>query len=182
MRGPILIYAMRPPPAWCLGWLLGASICFGAAAAADSAPPATAQAQPRWVSGEAGVVNDIKTGLQWTRQDNGSDIDWNAAKSYCSARRQGWRLPSIEELSSIFIEPDAGAAGQGINGVACGHSLCRVANVFSLGDSWFWSSTQVGQDGGDGIELAWGLQLVNGARTQSVMEADFGRALCVRSH
>ena len=73
MRGPILIYAMRRPPAWCLGWLLGASICFDVAAAADSAPPATAQAQPRWVSGEPGVVNDIKTGLQWTRQDNGSD-------------------------------------------------------------------------------------------------------------
>jgi Protein of unknown function (DUF1566) len=163
-----------------LGSALCVSIWLSAAAAAQSAPPAAAQADPRWVAAEGGVVNDMKTGLQWTREDNGSDVDWNSARSYCAAKQHGWRLPSLEELGSLYIEPGAGGPGQRAEGSACGHAVCRTSALFALGDSWFWSSTPVGQDGSDGIELAWGLQLINGARTPSVMEADFGRALCVR--
>jgi len=160
--------------------LLAAWICLGGAAWAASTAPDAPEARSRWVAGEAGVVEDRQTGLQWTRQDNGSDLDWDAARRYCLSKRQGWRLPEIEELASLYRKPVAGADHTGPDGVACGGSICRVASLFRLGDSWFWSSTVVGPDGSDGTELAWGLQLSNGARTQSVMVAGFGRALCVR--
>lgn len=55
---------------------------------------------------------DPATGLSWTSQDNGSNLDWSEAKGYCGTlnvgARRGWRLPNIDELHAIF---DAGATG-----------------------------------------------------------------------
>jgi hypothetical protein len=48
---------------------------------------------------------DSTTGSIWTRQDNGSDLDWSQAKDYCSNLRLAgyatWQLPSTEELAAI---------------------------------------------------------------------------------
>jgi hypothetical protein len=53
---------------------------------------------------------DQATGLQWTRQDNGSDITWDGAVDYCKNLRlgeySGWRLPEIDELKTLF-DPSA---------------------------------------------------------------------------
>jgi formylglycine-generating enzyme required for sulfatase activity len=119
------------------------------------------------------ILQDGRTGLHWTRVDNGVDIDWNDAGSYCTGKGKGWRLPSIEELWAIYDEAGAGAR--------CAQAVCKVSPQFNLTGNWFWSATQVGKDSTDGIELAWGLLMVNGARTQSVRDASYGsRALCVR--
>ena len=49
---------------------------------------------------------DSATGLMWTRNDNGSDVDWTQAAAYCSklqlAGLTHWRLPTNEELLSIY--------------------------------------------------------------------------------
>ena len=138
-------------------------------------PPKAVLGESRWTDLGSGVLRDSRSGLQWTRDDNGSDIDWEGAQSYCDGKRSGWRLPSLEELAAIYDQTDAGTR--------CADALCKNSSQFHLTGSWFWSATQVGKDSTDGIELAWGLLMVNGARTQSVREVSYGsRALCVRGH
>ncbi len=52
-----------------------------------------------------GVVVEPKTGLRWTYEDNGYDVSWLGADSYCATLSTGgydcWRLPTIEELEQL---------------------------------------------------------------------------------
>jgi Protein of unknown function (DUF1566) len=126
----------------------------------------------RWENLGNGVLKDTRTKLEWLQDDNGDDIDWNDAKSYCDRRHSGWRLPSLPELKTIYGEREGG--------VRCAQAICKVSSEFHLTGSWFWSATQVGKDSTDGIELAWGVLLANGAQTQTVRDASYGsRVLCV---
>lgn len=128
----------------------------------------------RWEHPGNGILKDTLTQLEWSQDDNGDDIDWHDAKSYCDGKHNGWRLPSLQELESIYDKHE--------RGVPCAHAICKVTSQFHLTGAWFWSATQVGKDSTDGIELAWGVVMVNGAPTQNVREASYGsRALCVRS-
>ena len=127
----------------------------------------------RWADLGNAVLKDGRNGLEWTKNDNGADVDWNEAKSYCDGLRSGWRLPSLQELKAIFV-PTAG-------GARCAEALCKVSSQFILTGAWFWSATQVGPDATDGSELAWGVLMVNGAQTETVRDASYGsRTLCVR--
>jgi hypothetical protein len=42
----------------------------------------------------------------WTLKDNGTDINWTDSRRYCQALRTGgfsnWRMPSLNELESVF--------------------------------------------------------------------------------
>ena len=159
-----------------LGWFCLAAL-LGSSQIAHAGESTPAPGAARWVSVEKGVVEDTRSGLQWMAADNGADINWNDAKSWCIAKRFRWRLPTLPELLSIYLGPDAGSGS-----VACGQATCHAYVEFKLSGSWFWSATPVGADAYDGIEMAWGVQLVNGAKTQSVMALSEGsRALCVRN-
>jgi polyisoprenoid-binding protein YceI len=132
-----------------------------------------ASASPRGPADDA-TLQDTRTGLEWTRSDNGHDIDWRRAKRFCGDRAGKWRLPTANELISIYSDTSA-------VGATCGTARCRVSLPFDLTGGWFWSADSVGNDGSDGVELAWGVLLVNGTQTKSVKEAaDSSRALCVR--
>lgn len=52
---------------------------------------------------------DAATGLTWAKQDNGTDVYWRQASSYCANLNLGghsnWRLPTIEEIAAVY---DAG--------------------------------------------------------------------------
>jgi hypothetical protein len=77
-----------------------------------------------------GVWTDSKTGLMWTKKDNGDgnvttekqakqyDLTWQKAVDYCWNLRIGgysdWRLSTIDELKSIF------SADSHIQGECCG--------------------------------------------------------------
>jgi hypothetical protein len=130
-------------------------------------------ARDGWSDLGSGVLKDGKTGLQWTQADNGRDVDWETAKSYCAGKGGGWRLPRLEELSAIHAESGAGAP--------CAAWVCKVSPLFKLTTTWFWSATPV-TGISDADELAWGVLMVNGAQTQALRFAWYGsRALCVRS-
>ena len=49
---------------------------------------------------------DPATGLMWTKEDNGQDISWQGASNYCRNLVLGnsfkWRLPTIDELETIY--------------------------------------------------------------------------------
>src|SRR5271165_2711883 len=52
------------------------------------------------------LVSDARTGLMWTRNDNGSRISWESANRYCNELTlggyKGWRLPTTEQLKGIY--------------------------------------------------------------------------------
>ncbi|TNF61916.1 MAG: DUF1566 domain-containing protein, partial [Burkholderiales bacterium] len=54
----------------------------------------------RWVPVADGVLDNAGR-LIWTRQDNGTDVDWEGAAAWCASLGQGWRLPSRAELESL---------------------------------------------------------------------------------
>jgi Protein of unknown function (DUF1566) len=147
------------------------SVLFAQSAVADSTRGVGGEV--RWKNLGNGVLKDARTKLEWLQDDNGDDIDWNEAESYCDRRHRGWRLPTLPELKTIYDEREAG--------VQCAQAICKVSSEFHLTGDWFWSATQVGKDSTDGIELAWGVLLANGAQTQTVRDAAYGsRALCAR--
>jgi uncharacterized caspase-like protein len=63
----------------------------------------------RFIAYDNGTVLDTGTNLMWAAKDNGSDINWQGAKSYCENYRGGgysdWRMPTQDELAGLY---DAG--------------------------------------------------------------------------
>ncbi|HAJ25808.1 MAG TPA: hypothetical protein DCG53_00930 [Syntrophus sp. (in: bacteria)] len=60
----------------------------------------------RFIAYDNGTVLDTKTNLMWAAKDNGSDINWANAKSYCENYSGGgytdWRMPTKDELSGLY--------------------------------------------------------------------------------
>jgi hypothetical protein len=81
------------------------------------------------------AVLDRETGLVWERQPNLPDLLWSTSVSQCRIKftggRYGWRLPAIEELSSLITIDSSGNLA-----LPSGHP-------FELGNSpdGFWSAT-----------------------------------------
>jgi hypothetical protein len=108
---------------------------------------------------------DPDTGLTWTTEDNGSDVNWNQANAYCSNLRLGgfsdWRLPNIDELQGIY-DVDVNVGGRYVKG-----------NLQLSG--WEWSNSQVDASG-----WAWAFSFGNGERYSFRLGGGDGRTLCVR--
>ena len=62
----------------------------------------------RFIAYSDGTVFDKRTNLMWAAKDNGSDINWAAAKVYCENYRGGgyndWRMPTLDELEELYDE------------------------------------------------------------------------------
>lgn len=60
----------------------------------------------RFIAYDDGTVLDTKTNLMWAAKDNGSNINWTNAKSYCENYRGGgytdWRMPTQDELAVLY--------------------------------------------------------------------------------
>jgi hypothetical protein len=162
-----------------MSWLAGSLFLALSCAVLDASAAATAMSsnQNGWQDMGQGVVLQTTTGLRWTAKDNGEDIDWPDAKSWCAKLGDKWRLPTVDELNGVFAAADiAGQHG------ACGKSDCMAPPQFQLSAAWHWSGTPLTKaEARDADELAWGVTLVNGRRTMGLRMAAYGaRALCVR--
>ena len=64
----------------------------------------------RFIAYDNGTVLDTHSNLMWATKDNGGDINWANAKSYCENYRGGgytdWRMPTQDELAELY--DDAG--------------------------------------------------------------------------
>ncbi|MCX5855723.1 MAG: caspase family protein [Deltaproteobacteria bacterium] len=60
----------------------------------------------RFIAYNNGTVLDTSTDLMWAARDNGNNINWVNAKSYCENYRGGgytdWRMPTIDELAGLY--------------------------------------------------------------------------------
>jgi len=60
----------------------------------------------RFIAYDNGTVLDTKTKLMWAAKDNGVEINWSKAKSYCESYRGGgytdWRMPTVDELEGLY--------------------------------------------------------------------------------
>jgi hypothetical protein len=116
---------------------------------------------------------DPATGLNWAKEDNGSDVDWSQANDYCTNLRLGgysdWRLPTIDELEGISA-PGINVPGQWSNGPATWHVK---GNLTISGRPW--SSTQ--KNAGE----TWNFDFHDGRRHSGRLGTSFfTTALCVR--
>jgi len=58
---------------------------------------------------------DPATGLVWTKQDNGFDVTWKQAESYCRTVGPNWRLGTVAEVMTLW-DPTANVNGNHIKG------------------------------------------------------------------
>jgi hypothetical protein len=60
----------------------------------------------RFIAYDNGTVLDTRTNLMWAAQDNGNNINWANAKSYCENYRgdgyTDWRMPTQDELAELY--------------------------------------------------------------------------------
>jgi hypothetical protein len=130
-----------------------------------------AVADPRFVVLNAGVVHDARTGLEWTRHDDGAGLDWHGAEAYCQSLSiddaKGWRLPSIEELGGLY-----GAITQ----MPCGDAKCAIDPAFALTSPYVWSATAPNPNARTYLDFRFGTRL-----SPSISPRLVRRVLCVRT-
>lgn len=119
------------------------------------------------------AVRDNETGLVWQRSPSGNSGPWFSSKVECfrdtvTGQRRGWRMPSIEELSSLLAVTSQNPT------LPSGHPFVGVES-----GAFYWSATRRA----DGVLEVWAVQFSNSTSHQ-VYFADIlsigGRTWCVR--
>jgi len=114
----------------------------------------------------AKIWEDSKTGLVWTVEDNGSDVNWSQASNYCESLTLGghtdWRMPTLDELTDIY-DPSLSKP-------------YKAKGPINLKSASIWSGTR--NKTGD----AWSFNFGYGGTTLSPTAGcgTAGRALCTR--
>tara|TARA_R110002073_G_scaffold58550_4_gene148261 strand:- start:2401 stop:2907 length:507 start_codon:yes stop_codon:yes gene_type:complete len=145
-----------------LMYIVLAAVISSQAIAADSSSSAEV------IDQGGGVLKQVATGLEWAQADNGSDIAWDAAGKYCADKGNGWRLPSVAELQSLYDKSGSMESG-------CGTGFtCKVSPLFHLTGPWIWSNEA------SNSMSSWIVILTKG-NTYTFVAADASkkRALCV---
>ena len=79
-----------------------------AAIAPPAAPDKETARDGRFIGYNNGIILDTRTNLMWAAKDNGSEITWWDAKSYCDHYSGGgytdWRMPTHNELAGLYDE------------------------------------------------------------------------------
>jgi hypothetical protein len=102
-----------------------------------------ADAQDRFIDNGDGTVTDTKLDLMWAQEDNKADIYWQEAPSWIKnifenqigPRYDNWRLPTLSELKSLYLE------SPNYNGYRsqCGHYVRMVPEI-KISCILVWSS------------------------------------------
>lgn len=121
-------------------------------------------ATERFEEKEATVV-DHKTERVWQMSDDGVKRTFNDALEYCKklmlSGSQGWRLPTIEELSSLTDTNDFDPSS--------------ATYLLEIKSSYYWSKTETAWDS----KLAWSLYF-NDGNSYFYKKSDQFYVLCVK--
>jgi hypothetical protein len=143
----------------------------------DLIPPAWSQILPaadrfQLVMGGAAVL-DKETGLVWVQSPDTTFPDWWIAQQSCInspvGGRMGWRLPTIQELTSL-VDPT-----QSLPALPSGHPF----NVQSSLSSFYWSAT-TNANPAFSTSHAWGVNLGSGGVSPGVAKTSGFLVWCVR--
>jgi hypothetical protein len=160
---------------WIVVVLLGLLCCASCTGPNDDLDtskqtPGQSPAVERFIGRGDGVVQDTRTGLEWTSQDNDRDLSWHQADRYCReltlGGRTDWRLPEIGELKGLYDE----RLDQ-----PCGDWTCHVDPAVGLTDPYFWGATHSGSSRRSYVDFQHGTSLSPRLKPGLVR-----RALCVR--
>jgi hypothetical protein len=149
-------------------WIVATSLLV---VAACTSGPGDTPGDRRFVAVGAAVARDARTGLEWTRHDDGAGLDWHKAEAYCRSLSVddggGWRLPDIAELRSLYDTTTSSP---------CGVATCAIDPIFTLTSAYVWSATAEGPKARTYLDFQFGTELSPGIFPQLVR-----RVLCVRT-
>jgi hypothetical protein len=125
--------------------LIAASCLLNMVAKTSTAAGAEAARDGRFVAYDDGTVLDSKTHLMWAAKDNGKDIGWTDAVTYCEKFRGGgysnWRMPTDMELAGLYDKAKTYKVDEpAYKGDVHLTKLIRITNMF------IWSSNTRGSD------------------------------------
>jgi hypothetical protein len=131
------------------GWVAALASTAACACLGDSS-------EERFIPLGGGIVRDARLSIVWTAGDRGVQLSWRDADKYCRGRSLGkdgktWRLPSSDELGSLFdptMEQPCGKV-----------TLCRVAPAIDLSTPYQWSAAAPRPDRRVYRDLSLGTQL-----------------------
>ena len=98
----------------------------------------------RFIDNGDGTVTDTKLGLMWSQTDNQGDIDWKSAQRWAkytfpllvpSEKREGWRLPTLAELQSLYVRDKTFKGYE----TECGLRV-KISPPIRITCGWVWSS------------------------------------------
>ena len=125
----------------------------------------------RFTAYDDGTVLDTRTGLMWMAKDNGADINWKGAKSYCENYRGGgytdWRTPTQDELAGLYNEAKTYRSARGYD--------VHLTELIRLTCFVLWASETRGSEAAM-FTFTYGQRLWN-----PTSDSVNGRALPVRS-
>ena len=109
----------------------------------------------RFIDNRDGTVTDTKTGLMWATRDNGSNIYWEKAGTYCWNYSGGgytdWRLPGREELAGLYAPGKRKRDGY--------NNICELINISSCS---LWASEFRSNSEGDDFDSGAYFDFVRG--------------------
>ncbi len=133
----------------------------------------------RFIAYNNGTVLDTSTDLMWAAKDNGSEINWANAKSYCENYRGGgytdWRLPTQDELAGLYDQNKSCPKT-----IILSEKIYVVTELIDITFACLWASeTRIRLFGSDAAFVGF----INGKRSwwDSQSGARLTRALPVRS-
>ena len=91
-----------------------------------------------------GTVTDLLLGVMWGKEDTRGNVDWKSAERWVKFTfpyslpvelREGWRLPTIEELQSLYVRKKDYKGYE----TDCGQRV-KIVPQIRLSCGWVWSS------------------------------------------
>ena len=107
---------------------------------------AVASEDERFSDNGDGTVTDHQLGVMWGKMDNQGDVDWKSAKRWVEftfpyslpeGKREGWRMPTLEELQSLYIREKDYKGYE----TDCGQKV-KIVPDLRLSCGWVWASEQ----------------------------------------
>ena len=132
------------------------SLCVALFVAVVSCSSGDEDVEPRFTPLGADGVRDARTGMVWMSEDTGRSLSWSDAERHCDSLAphlsgEGWRLPAIDELDSLYDPSTEQPCGETTN--------CRLDPAIDLSRPYLWSATAPQSDRRVYYDFSLGTQL-----------------------